>query len=149
MSTAGGPERDPDGDARAWDDIVRRLQDDADPPGTERSDDAGPERSTPFATGPRDYELADDAPFADDPDPEDDWEPGDPGDVIAGMRPGTLVAWGVLLGVSAVLLILGFVMDGLPWWLWIPGLALILGSLVSLFQALPEQRSEYDDGAQV
>ncbi|WP_144792855.1 hypothetical protein [Kocuria palustris] len=128
MSSAGGPERDPDDEARAWDDIVRRLRDDDEP------------------TAP---EPAADRELAADPEAEDDWEPEDPGDVTAGMRPGTLMAWGVLLGVSAVLLVLGFLLEGLPWWLWFPGLALVLGSLVSLFQALPEQRGDDDDGARV
>ena len=55
----------------------------------------------------------------------------------------------LLLGAAAALVVLGFLLDGLPWWLWVPGLALILGSLVSLFRALPEERSDDDDGAQV
>lgn len=130
------PERDPHSDARAWEDIVRRLQgDDSPAPAEERP------------RGPRDFELA---PEPGDEDPlEDDWQPEDPGPVTAGMRPGTIMAWAVLLGTAAAMLVLGFLLDGLPWWLWVPGLALILGSLASLFQALPQDRSEYDDGAQV
>lgn len=134
MALMTTPERDPDSDARAWDDIVRRL-----------SSDIGPVEADQPEPGPRDYELA--GPL--DDDLEDDWQPEDPGDVTAGMRPGTLMAWGVLIGTSAALLVLGFVLDGLPWWLWVPGLALILGSLVALFQSLPDQRSDHDDGAQV
>lgn len=155
------PERDPDSVARAWEDLVRRLQeDDASADGA--AAEAAPAHGAPVeevrsheapieledrARGPRDFELA---PETDEPELlDDDWQPQDPGPVTAGMRPGTIMAWAVLLGVAAALLVLGFLLDGLPWWLWVPGLALILGSLVSLFQALPEDRSDYDDGAQV
>lgn len=155
------PERDPDSDARTWDDLVRRLQED-DAPADSAAAEAAPAHGAPVeevrsheapieledrARGPRDFELA---PETDEPELlDDDWQPQDPGPVTAGMRPGTIMAWAVLLGVAAALLVLGFLLDGLPWWLWVPGLALILGSLVSLFQALPEDRSDYDDGAQV
>ena len=147
------PERDPD--------LVRRLQED-DAPADSAAAEAAPAHGAPVeevrsheapielddrARGPRDFELA---PETDEPELlDDDWQPQDPGPVTAGMRPGTIMAWAVLLGVAAALLVLGFLLDGLPWWLWVPGLALILGSLVSLFQALPEDRSDYDDGAQV
>lgn len=155
------PERDPDSDARAWEDLVRRLHED-DAPADSATAEAAPAHGAPVeevqsheapieledrARGPRDFELA---PETDEPELlDDDWQPQDPGPVTAGMRPGTIMAWAVLLGVAAALLVLGFLLDGLPWWLWVPGLALILGSLVSLFQALPEDRSDYDDGAQV
>lgn len=89
----------------------------------------------------------DDAPEEDDP--EEDWQPSDPGDVIAGMRPGTLIAWVLLVGVGAVMIVLGFVLRGLPGWLWVPGLAIVLGCLISLFQSLPEQRNDGDDGARI
>lgn len=155
------PERDPDSVARAWEDLVRRLQED-DASADSAAAEAAPAHGAPVeevrsheaqieledrARGPRDFELA---PETDEPELlDDDWQPQDPGPVTAGMRPGTIMAWAVLLGVAAALLVLGFLLDGLPWWLWVPGLALILGSLVSLFQALPEDRSDYDDGAQV
>lgn len=155
------PERDPDSDARAWEGLVRRLQED-DAPADSAAAEAAPAHGAPVeevrsheapieledrARGPRDFELA---PETDEPELlDDDWQPQDPGPVTAGMRPGTIMAWAVLLGVAAALLVLGFLLGGLPWWLWVPGLALILGSLVSLFQALPEDRSDYDDGAQV
>lgn len=155
------PERDPDSDARAWEDLVRRLQED-DAPADSAAAEAAPAHGAPVeevrsheapieledrARGPRDFELA---PETDEPELlDDDWQPQDPGPVTAGMRPGTIMAWAVLLGTAAAMLVLGFLLDGLPWWLWVPGLALILGSLVSLFQALPEDRSDYDDGAQV
>lgn len=155
------PERDPDSVARAWEDLVRRLQED-DAPTDSAAAEAAPAHGAPVeevrsheapieledrARGPRDFELA---PETDEPELlDDDWQPQDPGPVTAGMRPGTIMAWAVLLGVAAALLVLGFLLDGLPWWLWVPGLALILGSLVSLFQALPEDRSDDDDGAQV
>ena len=155
------PERDPDSVARAWEDLVRRLQED-DASADSAAAEAAPAPGAPVeevrsheapieledrARGPRDFELA---PETDEPELlDDDWQPQDPGPVTAGMRPGTIMAWAVLLGVAAALLALGFLLDGLPWWLWVPGLALILGSLVSLFQALPEDRSDDDDGAQV
>lgn len=155
------PERNPDSVARAWEDLVRRLQED-DASADSAAAEAAPAHGAPVeevrsheapieledrARGPRDFELA---PETDEPELlDDDWQPQDPGPVTAGMRPGTIMAWAVLLGVAAALLVLGFLLDGLPWWLWVPGLALILGSLVSLFQALPEDRSDYDDGAQV
>ncbi|MEX5249228.1 UNVERIFIED_CONTAM: hypothetical protein RF649_04330 [Kocuria sp. CPCC 205295] len=155
------PERDPDSVARAWEDLVRRLQED-DASADSAAAEAAPAHGAPVeevrsheapieledrARGPRDFELA---PETDEPELlDDDWQPQDPGPVTAGMRPGTIMAWAVLLGVAAALLVLGFLLDGLPWWLWVPGLALILGSLVSLFQALPEDRSDDDDGAQV
>ena len=155
------PERDPDSVARAWEDLVRRLQED-DASADSAAAEAAPAHGAPVeevrsheapieledrARGPRDFELA---PETDEPELlDDDWQPQDPGPVTAGMRPGTIMAWAVLLGVAAALLALGFLLDGLPWWLWVPGLALILGSLVSLFQALPEDRSDDDDGAQV
>ena len=155
------PERDPDSVARAWEDLVRRLQED-DASADSAAAEAAPAHGAPVeevrsheapieledrARGPRDFELA---PETDEPELlDDDWQPQDPGPVTAGMRPGTIMAWAVLLGVAAALLVLGFLLDGLPWWLWAPGLALILGSLASLFQALPQDRSEYDDGAQV
>ena len=160
------PERDPDSDARAWEDLVRRLQGDDAPSDAAPADatpaDMAPAHGAPAedarspeaprelaarARGPRAFELA---PETEEADPlEDDWQPEDPGPVTAGMRPGTIMAWAVLLGAAAALVVLGFLLDGLPWWLWVPGLALILGSLVSLFQALPEERSDDDDGAQV
>lgn len=155
------PERDPDSVARAWEDLVRRLQED-DASADSAAAEAAPAHGAPVeevrsheapieledrARGPRDFELA---PETDEPELlDDDWQPQDPGPVTAGMRPGTIMAWAALLGVAAALLVLGFLLDGLPWWLWVPGLALILGSLVSLFQALPEDRSDDDDGAQV
>ena len=155
------PERDPDSVARAWEDLVRRLQED-DASADSAAAEAAPAHGAPVeevrsheapieledrARGPRVFELA---PETDEPELlDDDWQPQDPGPVTAGMRPGTIMAWAALLGVAAALLVLGFLLDGLPWWLWVPGLALILGSLVSLFQALPEDRSDDDDGAQV
>lgn len=155
------PERDPDSVARAWEDLVRRLQED-DASADSAAAEAAPAHGAPVeevrsheapieledrAREPRGFERA---PETDEPELlDDDWQPQDPGPVTAGMRPGTIMAWAVLLGVAAALLVLGFLLDGLPWWLWVPGLALILGSLVSLFQALPEDRSDDDDGAQV
>lgn len=82
-------------------------------------------------------------------DEDGDWHPEDPGDVTAGLSPATVAAWVLLVVTASTMVILGLVLDGLPWWLWLPGLALLLGSLLHLFRSLPEQRGEEDDGARV
>lgn len=147
MSTpaAGSPsERDPEQDRAAWEQLVRQLQEQDPAPGDpfERPD---PElREPPVAVptrGPRDFELAEEA--------EEDWQPQDPGDVMAGLRPTTLLAWVLLIGVGVGLVVLGILLDGLPWWLWLPGLAIVLGAVTSLLQSLPERHRDDDDGARV
>lgn len=114
--------------------------------------DADPGDADVMDDGLRDSHRPDDGAGGDDPrgdDPEEDWRPPDPGDVTAGMRPGTLIAWVLLVGVGAVMIVLGFVLRGLPGWLWVPGLAIVLGCLISLFRSLPEQRNDGDDGARL
>lgn len=156
--------RDAERQAAAWEDIVQRLRADDPPGGHAASPTGAPQDHRPGGAGPADHGPAvggpEDEPGhawrswrpADDgeaEDPEQDWQPADPGDVTAGMRPGTLIAWVLLLGVGAVMIVLGFVLRGLPGWLWVPGLAIMLGCLISLFQSLPEQRGDDDDGARV
>lgn len=137
--------RDPESDQRAWEEIVQRLQE----PETEHpaEPDPGPEvhprawrSGEPSAEGFPD-ELAEES--------EQPWRPPDPGHVTAGLSPATLSAWLLLIVVPVVLVILGIVMDGLPWWLWVPGLATVISAIITLLGALPEQRDAGDDGARV
>ncbi|MDO5618470.1 hypothetical protein [Kocuria sp.] len=123
--------RDPRADQRAWEDLVQRLTE------SEAPDDA--EISAPEAPDPE-------SQF---PEPDEDWHPPDPGHVTAGLRLGTLVAWAAIMVVPVVLVILGFLMDGLPWWLWFPGLAVVISSVITLLGRLPEHRDDNDDGARV
>ncbi|KAA9394438.1 hypothetical protein FCK90_06325 [Kocuria coralli] len=132
MST---PDRDPHADERAWEEIVERLRGPAHGPLGENGLEELEE------DGPRDYELAE--------DPDEDWQPPDPGDVTLGLSSGTMTAWGVLVLVPVVMVVLAFMMNGLPWWLWVPGLAVVISSIASLLRKLPEDRDDGDDGAVV
>lgn len=137
--------RDPDADQQAWEEIVHHLQQPE--PEHPSAPEAEPEvyqvpwrSALPAADGvPR--ELADES--------EEDWRPPDPGHVTAGLSTGTLTAWLLLMVVPVVLVILAALMDGLPWWLWMPGLATVISSIITLLGGLPEQRDLGDDGARV
>lgn len=137
--------RDPESDQQAWEEIVHRLQE----PEPEDPSESEPEpevyqvpwRSALPAAGAVPRELADES--------EEDWQPHDPGHVTAGLSTGTLTAWLLFIVVPVVLVILGAMMDGLPWWLWMPGLATVISSIITLLGGLPEQRDSGDDGARV
>lgn len=151
-------DRDPAADDRAWDDLVARLRGPVSGPlGPEEDDQRGSDEPVPCdgadqpsaaaRRGPRDYELAEELDGELGEDAE--WQPPDPGPVTAGLSTGTLLAWGLLVTLPVFLVVLGFVMNGLPWWLWVPGLAIMISAVLSLLGGLPEHHDDNDDGARV
>ncbi|ROZ64009.1 hypothetical protein EDL96_04300 [Kocuria soli] len=136
------PRRDPEADDLAWQEIVRHLRD---------PEQGAPDQESQLQYAPGPDAPGQDAPGQDAPLPEDDedWQPPDPGRVTAGMSPGAVTAWSVLAVVPVVLLALGLLLDGLPWWLWFPGLTAVITAIVVLLGGLPEERDENDDGARV
>ncbi|GGG63014.1 hypothetical protein GCM10011374_27920 [Kocuria dechangensis] len=92
--------------------------------------------------GPADGEPAeapdDDAPYSPDPGP-----------LTQGLSGGALLAWTLLVGVPALLVVLAFLPGPLPWWALVTGLVVVVGAIAHLLRSLPEERDEFDDGARV
>lgn len=145
--------RDHESDQRAWEEIVQRLQEpNTEPDSPPDQDSAGePEVAAAAAHIPWRATLpgAEGLPPELAEDSEEQWSPPDPGRVTAGLSTGALTAWSLLIVVPVVLVVLGVVMNGLPWWLWLPGLATVIASVFTLLSELPEQRDLGDDGARL
>lgn len=108
-----------------------------------------PDPIDPVPPNPHQGIAFDPGPERDPLDPEDDWRPPDPGNVIHGLSAKTLIAWALLVVTPVVLVTLGYLLGGLPWWLWMPGLAVVISSIMTLLGGLPEHRDDTDDGARV
>lgn len=95
----------------------------------------------PASRGPRDYTVGD--------DDLDDFTPPNPGNPLAGAKPGVVLgALLSLLGIVA-LVVVPFLPLNAPSWT-IPALiGVVLLGLVILFLQMPRHRSDGGDGAQV
>ena len=145
-----------DSDDAAWEDLVRRLEEDPaagpDLPG-EPSPSAGTGtgsggtdhvdptlfRMHPSLGGPRDYEAADD---------HEGFVPEDPPALGSG-NPLLTLAWTAAAGAPLMLLVLAIFWRRAPMPLWIGLCVVALAAGGFLFARLPRFRHEGDDGARV
>lgn len=82
-------------------------------------------------------------------EPEDQVYDPDPGPVTSGISPAMLRALSAVLAVVVVVAGLALLPGPLPGLVWAAGLAALVGALVLVFRALPDDPPEDDDGAVV
>lgn len=135
-----------DSDDAAWEDLVRRLEQDPAPAPLPQDEPAGSDRVDPqlfrmhpALGGPRDYEAAED---------DEGFVPEDPPALGSG-NPLLNLAWIAAAGAPLALLLLAIFWRRAPMPLWIGLCVVALAAGAFLFAKLPRHRHDDDDGARV
>ena len=176
MNGRPDPDRaDHEADDDVWRDLVSRLRSDDPRLGPGWSDDEfGPapfepsaaERAAAARAGEPQHDDSHDPGFeafdpfglsrgrsesARDEEPEGDGEfvPEEPGPVLAGADPATVIAWVGALGSPAGLLLSALFWRGIPAWAIAALVATFIASVGYLIMRLPRDKDEDDDGARL